>query len=755
MVHRDIKPANLLIDDRGNLWITDFGLARLQNDTGLTLTGDLMGTLRYMSPEQAMGRGVVVDHRTDIYSLGVTHYELLTLRPACPGEDRQTVLRQVAEEEPIAPRRHNPAIPRELETIVLKAMDKEPGSRYAAAQELADDLRRFLEHKPIRARRPSLMERTAKWARRHPGAVVATIAVLAVAAIALGITTVHITTVLVSRERAEVVRQRDAAGSQRRRARAAVDTMYTRLAERWLAEEPRMTDVQREFLEEALRYYEEFAQEPGGGIDALRGAAEAYLRVGDIRAKLGHHHDAEAAFRRSSTLWVGLTSGPAPAHDDLNRMAVTAQHLGNLLQSLGRLKEAEADYRRVVDLAGRLPSGPGAEPEFPLTMADGQGNLGLVLAAEGRATEAEAAYRRAVTIYEALAADTTRPKARANLANLLTNMGNLAQNAGRLGDAETCYRHSAERIEGLVRGFPANSSDRELIAFTWNDLGNTLRQAGREREAESAFRRAIAEQERLTRDFPALHGYRDELAVSYGNLASLLRAGGRTEEAEEAGNHAIAILEGLVKALPDVPEYRDHLGSFLANQGNLLLPARKARYAEVMAAYRRSLALFEGLVAEQPTSPAYRLSRVVERNRPARFLADCPEPGIRAPDEAIRLARQAVADDPKEGALWGALGAALYRGGDPRSAAEALETSLSLRREDPTTGFALAMARWDLGAKDQAQVWYDKAAAWMDQKKRGDDESRRYRAEAAALLGRSDAPKPADKEKPQSKSGLG
>ena len=167
IVHRDIKPANLLLDVQGNLWITDFGLARLQDDAGLTITGDLLGTLRYMSPEQALAKRGYLDHRTDIYSLGATLYELVTLRPAVDGQDRQEVLRKIAQDEPTPPRRLNPAIPRELETILLKAMNKEPESRYATAQELADDLQRFLEDKPIKAKRPTLLERVTKWSRRH------------------------------------------------------------------------------------------------------------------------------------------------------------------------------------------------------------------------------------------------------------------------------------------------------------------------------------------------------------------------------------------------------------------------------------------------------------------------------------------------------------------------------------------------------------------------------------------------------------
>jgi serine/threonine protein kinase/Flp pilus assembly protein TadD len=180
VVHRDIKPANLLLDGRGNLWVTDFGLARLPNDPGLTLTGDLIGTLRYMSPEQALAQRVVVDHRTDIYSLGVSLYELLVLEPPFRGSDRQELLRQIAFEEPRSPRRLNKAVPGELETIVLKAMEKSPADRYATAQELADDLGRYLRDEPIRARRPSRLKRLRKWARRHK-AIMGAAAVVALA----------------------------------------------------------------------------------------------------------------------------------------------------------------------------------------------------------------------------------------------------------------------------------------------------------------------------------------------------------------------------------------------------------------------------------------------------------------------------------------------------------------------------------------------------------------------------------------------
>jgi len=182
VVHRDIKPANLLVEsvapfalegtgaeeEGARLWVTDFGLAHCRHGpVGLTVTGDLVGTLRYMSPEQALAQPAGVDHRTDVYSLGATLYELLTLEPVFDDRDRQELLRKIALEEPKSLRRVNGAIPLDLETIVLKAMAKNPVERYATARELADDLRRFLRDEPILARRSTPLQRARSWARRH------------------------------------------------------------------------------------------------------------------------------------------------------------------------------------------------------------------------------------------------------------------------------------------------------------------------------------------------------------------------------------------------------------------------------------------------------------------------------------------------------------------------------------------------------------------------------------------------------------
>ncbi|HSG71562.1 MAG TPA: serine/threonine-protein kinase, partial [Planctomycetaceae bacterium] len=166
ILHRDIKPSNLLLDLRGTTWVTDFGLAKATDQQDITHTGDILGTLRYMPPEAFDG---IADARSDIYSLGLTLYELLAFQPAFGVKDRHQLIKQVTTE--IAPRldKLNPQIPRDLVTIVHKAIDRDRSHRYQTAQEMQEDLQRFLEDEPIKARRISLTERLVRWSRRNKG----------------------------------------------------------------------------------------------------------------------------------------------------------------------------------------------------------------------------------------------------------------------------------------------------------------------------------------------------------------------------------------------------------------------------------------------------------------------------------------------------------------------------------------------------------------------------------------------------------
>lgn len=173
IIHRDVKPGNLILSTDGRIMICDFGLAKTADDQSYTMTGTLVGTLRYLSPEQAMAKRVRVDHRTDIYSLGATMYELLCFQPACPGDDDKEILGAIIARDPKPPRKITSTVPSELETICLKCMEKSPEARYATARALAEDLRRYSHDLPIVAKRPGPIHRLHKFVRRHKAQVIA------------------------------------------------------------------------------------------------------------------------------------------------------------------------------------------------------------------------------------------------------------------------------------------------------------------------------------------------------------------------------------------------------------------------------------------------------------------------------------------------------------------------------------------------------------------------------------------------------
>lgn len=288
VVHRDIKPSNLMLDVKGSLWITDFGLAQFYSENNLTQEGDLLGTLRYMSPEQATGKaGVVQDQRTDVYSLGMTLYELLTLERALPGETREQLLSQIGLHDPRPPRSIDKLIPRELEIILAKATAKEPGDRYQTAGAMAEDFRRFLHFEPILARSPSLADKAIKWTRRHRAIAISTLAALLLLAIGLAISTVlvarqaHLTQAALDTAQTERLR----ATKSEKQARDVVDYL-SRVAAEDLADEPQSAPVRKEMLEAALDFYRGFIESGGGDATAAPELAAAQAHVQEILTDL-------------------------------------------------------------------------------------------------------------------------------------------------------------------------------------------------------------------------------------------------------------------------------------------------------------------------------------------------------------------------------------------------------------------------------------------------------------------------------------
>ena len=282
IVHRDVKPGNLLLDQHGSLFITDFGLARIEAGAGVTITGDVLGTLRYMSPEQVLAKRVVIDHRTDVYSLGATLYELLTLKPMWSGDDKAGLIRQISFEEPLRPQRLNPAIPADLETIVLKAVSKNPADRYDSAQALGDDLQAFLDHKPIRARRPTLAQRINKWTRRHPTLVAATLLILMIVTIGSVVSSAMIMNAN-SQTRQALTRSEESLD----RVIDAVEKLLWRVGESQLEDVPGTEQLRREFLNDAMEICNSLIESENDDPRAQLRSIEAVSSLGTIQTHLG------------------------------------------------------------------------------------------------------------------------------------------------------------------------------------------------------------------------------------------------------------------------------------------------------------------------------------------------------------------------------------------------------------------------------------------------------------------------------------
>jgi serine/threonine protein kinase/WD40 repeat protein len=277
ILHRDIKPSNLLLDQEGTVWVTDFGLAKAEGADDLTQTGDVVGTVRFMAPERFDGRSLP---QSDVYSLGVTLYELLTLRPAFDDVNKGRLVQQVLHEPPLPPRKLDPRIPRDLETVVLKCLAKEPAERYASAEAMAEDLRRFLADRPIKARRTPWHERTWRWCRRNP--VVACL--LAAVVLLLSLVAV-ISTVAAQQFRAELYRAEGAENAEKE----AKGEVLAKLWDSYLsqARANRMTRQPGQRFA-TLRAIQEAMKLPlpeGRSLDELRTEAIAALCLPDLEVE--------------------------------------------------------------------------------------------------------------------------------------------------------------------------------------------------------------------------------------------------------------------------------------------------------------------------------------------------------------------------------------------------------------------------------------------------------------------------------------
>ncbi|HWE38060.1 MAG TPA: serine/threonine-protein kinase [Isosphaeraceae bacterium] len=598
VLHRDLKGANVVLGDFGEVMVLDWGLAKrvdgpeedataagdaAQGDgSSWTVEGQAMGTPAYMAPEQASGDLARIDRRTDVYGLGATLYEVLAGRPPFGGPDTAEVLRRVREEVPEPPGRLNPGLPRALEAVCLKALEKRPEDRYQDVADLAADVRRWLADEPVSAYREPAGVRLGRWARRHRTGVAAASALLVAAVVALAITA---WLVAAEQRRTELAR-RDAEQQARRAdanfraARRAVDDSFTRISEDALLKAPGLQPLRKQLLNDALRYYRGFLgqrDEPAVRAEL----ASTYARVGRITAEVDRRDDAIAADGKALALIDHL---PDDRPTRLLRARVVA-HLGRLQGETDRVLEGLVNLRAAI---GRFEAEVAADPADPgpaLDLAEALDDLGTIRRDTHHPDDATAAFRRALAIRERLrAAGRDDPRVRAALARGWHNLATLALDARQTAEAEAEYRKAIDLWEGLTAAEPDDPTVLHSLARSYRNLGMTRRRAGAIGEAIGLYTKALAIHERLVAANPAVTLYREDLSHCLESLGNLRGKAGQLDDALAAHRRALAIREALLAGNPEVTWYWQNVYGSRNNMALLL--ARHGRLDEALTIFR-------------------------------------------------------------------------------------------------------------------------------------------------------------------------
>jgi serine/threonine-protein kinase len=618
VVHRDLKPANVLLAEDGTPKITDFGLAKKLDDAGQTASGAIMGTPSYMAPEQAGGQTREVGPATDIYALGATLYELLTGRPPFKAATPLDTVLQVLHDEPVPPRQMQPKVPRDLETIGLKCLQKEPARRYGSAAELADDLRRFLDGRAITARPVGRVERAWRWCRRNPA--VAGLAAAVVVALLCGTGAATYFAVqaragerqaLAEKERADeeaaaARRQENLAQEQRQRAETSYRLAREGLEEcvRQVRSDPRLQrgeleDLRRTVLQAEVQFYQKFLELRGDDPAFQRERGQAFLHLGWLTMELGGKEEAVRHYRQGLAVFADLVRDHPDTPEYRAWLARGSNDLGVLYDHFGQRDEAERLLREAIAVQEALVRDWPKVDAARFDLAKHRGNLGRIYRDRGRLDQAEPELRTALNLYQALVQDHPRePEYRACLAVAYNNLALLCGARQQPAETERLLREALGLHQALARAYPEVASYRDELALTYRELGDVVGTTGRSREAEQMYGEALALQKALVRDHPALPAYRANLSATYDTLAQFLRDRGRPAEAEEAFQETVRLEEALHRDYPTVREHALHLGGAQCNLANLVRDS--GRPADSLTWYARAVTTLGAVLAREP-----------------------------------------------------------------------------------------------------------------------------------------------------------
>jgi len=601
VVHRDLKPANVLVAGPGVELpkITDFGLAALLNDTtgGLTRSGQLIGTLAYLAPELAAGTAQPAAlPLADVYSLGAILYECMTGRPPFVAATDATTLAMVLHDEPVAPRRLIPGVPRDLETVALKCLVKNPARRYASAQGLADDLDNCIHHRPIAARPTGAVERLVKWGRRRPAAAAvaaATVVGLALLAAVIAIYTAHLRATLdqVDEQRGRAETALAAESRRRSQARTALDRLTDQLIAGVQGGAVRPEDQLKQ-LSETLDAYRDFAADAGPDATSQLSVVAALRQSARIHHLANRPADATRALDAATSLAEKLAADGDPAAVEAWAVSLfeRARHHGNL----GRHAEAVVDALKSADLERALPS-----RDAPA----GRYRLGRVLIAAvvsgrraGQADTADAAEREALSTFESLVRQfPNEEQYRMGLAGCLQNRAAAVERANNLTEALDLYRRAAA-TRSPSGELPAGMDDRVTQADCFQAIGRTCEALNRPADAVTAYLQAALAWDLVVTERRNIVRFARGLAKSLQQLAQYPELTGKGRDVEPVYARMRQRFQLMERASVH-PEVVAVLAECTVAEARRLFAANRA--ADALAQYdAAAFALAEALAAE-------------------------------------------------------------------------------------------------------------------------------------------------------------
>ena len=599
IIHRDIKPSNLILDKSGKIWVTDFGLARCQNQNSLTLSGDVVGTMRYMSPEQAAGQMERVDHRADIYSLGATLYEMLTGLPAITGEDSPAVLSEIANCPVPKPRRLKPDLPPAIDFVVQKAMAKNKDDRYCTALEFANDLEAVLDQKPTLARPPSRTWLLKQWTSRHRRLVLSTSVMLL-----FGIAAMLTALVVIANKNGELQASKQAADRNFQKAQEAVGTLGLAVSAD-LASIPGTEHIRQSVLENTLKHYKDFVQESEGNRTLLSELALTHSRIGSLILELESPEAAIPHFAASENSYRALLSENPGSVEALQGRARNLNQMGLAQTASGDHQGARRCYDHAIRIQQDLTEHTSVV-EHQIDLALSRSNLGLLMVAADNASEAEIILHQSVNSLSKLTQ--THPNhvlANRGLAAALTNLSSLTLDTAP--DQAIVLLEAAIDCQLRIRkSAPSQLKSSSEIANTYNALGAAELSAENASEAIDAFALAIEINRKMHAIAPSVSNYRDDLATSLNNIANAYYQQQQYASATQAAREAINLQ---LTSLKRNPANADSLKRLAIMHGNLAAAlAAMELTATAIQAYQHAIDFQTQVLEVDPTDTASQIS---------------------------------------------------------------------------------------------------------------------------------------------------